>query len=189
MATMLAEMRDEWSRIHDRDCPLVLEDRHQPLDATTIAPLLARAPFTQRAEGSLTSIAEQLTALPASLVADVVTLARRFAGLMNVDDVRIRIEGITGNACTKMHADYADVRLITTYAGPGTDYMASDDACCPKRVPQGWIGLFKGKTYGYGHPPCLHRSPAVAETGERRLVLVIDTPSRPIDISSYGNAI
>lgn len=178
MATAFADIRDDWARIHDRDCPLVLAERRQPLDAATIAPLLARAPFTTRSEGPLASIADGLAELPELLVADVIALADRFARAMNVDDVRVRVEGVTGNACTRMHADYTDVRLITTYAGPGTDYVEGNDSCCPKRVPQGWVGLFKGHTYGGGHEPCLHRSPPVAETDERRLVLVIDTPSR-----------
>ncbi len=179
MATVL-DVRDDWARIHDVDHPLVLDERRQPLDVATIAQLIARAPFTTRSEGPVATIADDLADLPAPLVADVAALARRFADLMGVDDVRVRVEGVTGNACTRMHADYTDVRLITTYAGPGTDYVEGDDTCCPKRVPQGWVGLFKGNLYGRGHAPCQHRSPAVANTGERRLVLVIDTPSRPV---------
>lgn len=178
MATAFADIRDDWSRIHDSGCSLVLDERCQPLNAATIAQLLARAPFTTRSKGPVAIIAEALAELPAPLVADVVALAERFANLMDSNDVRVRVEGVTGNACTRMHADYTDVRLITTYAGPGTDYIEGDDTCCPRRVPQGWVGLFKGHAYGGGHAPCMHRSPPVADTGERRLVLVIDTPAR-----------
>lgn len=180
MATAFAEVHDDWARIHNFACPLVLHERRQPLDDAMIAPLLARAPFTTRSEGPVAVIAADLAELPASLVADVIALAARFAEMMRVDEVRVRVEGVTGNACTKVHADYTDVRLIATYAGPGTDYVEGDDSCCPKRVPTGWIGLFKGANYGRGHAPCLHRSPPVAETGERRLVVVIDTPARAI---------
>lgn len=171
------EAMDDWSRIHAADCSLHLDARVQPLDEATIEPLLAKAPFTIRAEGAVRELSTQLTELPRALVEDVLTLAERFAGIMSVGDVRIRVEGITGNACTKVHADFTDVRLITTYAGPGTDYAPAGDAgCCLERVPTGWVGLFKGNSYATGHTPCLHRSPPVAETGERRLVLVIDTP-------------
>ena len=177
MASILA-VRDDWARIHASEYPLVLEERGPPLAAADVTALLERGAFTVRSEGALAAIAGGLTELPTALVDDIVTLAERFATVMQVDDVRVRFEGIAGNACTKMHADYADVRLITTYAGPGTDYVEGDDECCPKRVPLGWIGLFKGALYGGSHAPCLHRSPAIADTGERRLVLVIDTPSR-----------
>jgi hypothetical protein len=50
--------------------------------------------------------------------------------------------------------------------------------CCIERVPTGWVGLFKGRTYAPDHPPCFHRSPPVGDTGEKRLMLVIDTPLR-----------
>ena len=40
------------------------------------------------------------------------------------------------------------------------------------------VALFKGHEFGAGHKPCLHRSPPIEDSGERRLVLVIDTPAR-----------
>ncbi|MBL0966233.1 MAG: DUF1826 domain-containing protein, partial [Blastomonas sp.] len=36
----------------------------------------------------------------------------------------------------------------------------------------------KGHVFGEGPSPCLHRSPPIEDSGERRLVLVIDTPPR-----------
>lgn len=177
----LAETPDPWSRIHDPDCPLHLEARDPPLAPATLAAMLARPPAMLKFEGRPEDIAAAFPDLPDDLRADAAALARRFAAVMNVAAVRVRIERVDSNACKKVHADYTDVRLITTYAGPGTDVAphASDadrGDCCLERVPTGWIGLFKGRTYGAGHRPCFHRSPPAGDLGEKRLVLVIDTP-------------
>ncbi|WP_275897594.1 DUF1826 domain-containing protein [Sphingorhabdus sp. Alg239-R122] len=108
---------------------------------------------------------------------DISNLGSRFMKLMHVDKLRVRIEGVTGNACKKLHADYTDLRLITTYAGAGTDYAPQNDRRL-ERMPTGAVGLFKGKLFGNGHTPCLHRSPPIEGTNEARLVLVIDTPEK-----------
>jgi hypothetical protein len=183
MIASYADIMDDWARIHERDCPLHLEERAQPLSEATLAAMLAMATFTRRYEGPLVGLAADLSDLPSDLAHDVTTLATRFAEVMSVDAVRVRIERVDSNACKKVHADYTDVRLITTYAGPGTDVTPhrSDEEgsdCCLERVPTGWVGLFKGRTYGGGHAPCFHRSPPVGDTGEKRLMLVIDTPLR-----------
>lgn len=178
MIATYADVLEDWSRIHERDCPLHLEEREPPLSAATLATMLALAPFTARFDGPLDGLAEQMAELPRDLAVDVVTLARRFAEVMAVTNVRVRVERVDSNACKKVHADYTDVRLITTYAGPGTDIAPHGEAdCCLERVPTGWVGLFKGRTYAAGHPPCFHRSPPVGDTGEKRLMLVIDTSS------------
>jgi hypothetical protein len=175
---------NDWTAIHSPDCPLHLEPREPPLSAAALAAMLARSPAMLKFEGAPARIAEHYADLPADLVADVATLARRFADVMRVAAVRVRIERTDSNACRKVHADYTDVRLITTYAGPGTDvapHASEDDRseCCLERVPTGWIGLFKGRTYQPDHAPCYHRSPPAGDMGEKRLVLVIDTPARP----------
>jgi hypothetical protein len=90
----------------------------------------------------------------------------------------LRLEGITTDACRRIHADYTDLRLITTYAGPGTDYLprfATPNEGNLQRLATGDIGLFKGRLHAAGHEPCLHRSPPIAGTGAARLVLVIDS--------------
>jgi hypothetical protein len=175
---------DQWAQIHERDCPLHLDPRDPPLAAASVAAMLVRPPCMLKYEGAPQGIAAAFADLPSDLVADVEALSVRFAAVMNVMAVRVRIERTDSNACKKVHADYTDVRLITTYVGPGTDVAphASDEArdeCCLERVPTGWIGLFKGRSYGNGHPPCYHRSPPAGDLGVKRLVLVIDTPLDP----------
>ena len=181
MIASYADLLEEWSHIRERDCPIVIEHRQAPLGARDIGRLLDEAPFTRRAEGGLADVGAALVDLPEALAEDVADLTARFMTLMQVNAVRVRLEGITTNACWKVHADHTDVRLITTYAGPGTDYAPhgtdpDGDTCCLERVPTGAVALFKGRTFADDHAPCFHRSPPVGDSGERRLVVVIDTP-------------
>lgn len=181
MIATYAELLEDWSRIRESDCPLIIEERPSPLSDEAARAMLAKAPFTLHAEGSLADTLDALADdIPAALSADIATLAARFMDLMQIDAIRIRVEGITGNACKKVHADYTDVRLITTYAGPGTDYAPHGDGdCCLEHVPTGAIALFKGRLFDPAHAPCMHRSPPIEGSGEARLVVVIDTPLKP----------
>ena len=181
-ATARSDAVDDWSAIHSPDCPLFLEQRDPPLSFATLETMLVRPPAMLKYGGAPEAIVDAFPDLPADLIADAAALARRFADVMRVGTVLVRIERVDSNACKKVHADYTDVRLITTYAGPGTDIAphASDadgSDCCLERVPTGWVGLFKGRTYGDDHSPCYNRSPPAGDTGEKRLVLVIDTPA------------
>jgi hypothetical protein len=186
MASAAAAGRaDPWEAIHRHDVPLVVDSAAPPAGAW-VADLLAKAPFCWRVRGAPGAVGGLLGDAPLPLRERIVTLALRFAALMDAGEVTVRVEGVTGNACTRMHADYTDVRLILTLAGPGTEHVGGDDPSAPARqLEAGAIGIFKGRTYPGAapgrHPPCLHRSPAIEGTGQRRLVLVIDTARGPPD--------
>jgi hypothetical protein len=181
MATVAREVRaiDGWERIHDPATSLVVEPGDAP-EGPWVDALLASAPFAWRVTGPPGDVAGLLPDAPRPLKALIAALAPRHAALMCSPKVTVRVEGVTGNACTRMHADFKDVRLIVTLAGPGTEHLGGDDLAAPvQQLPAGWVGLFKGRTYPGAapgrHAPCLHRSPAIDGTGNRRLVLVIDT--------------
>ncbi|MCA3254539.1 MAG: DUF1826 domain-containing protein [Alphaproteobacteria bacterium] len=180
--TPVVAAADGWSALRRPDCPLAIERRDLGALAAIAKRLAARAPFERSAEGPPDAAVAGLGRLPPALRADIAALAARFAAFMAAPAVRIRLEGVVTDACRKIHADFTDVRLITTYAGPGTDYVPA--GCAPDeaallRLDPGDIGLFKGRLYGRGHAPCLHRSPPLGDSGETRLVLVIDTPFDP----------
>ncbi|MFD1033266.1 DUF1826 domain-containing protein [Sphingomonas hankookensis] len=120
----------------------------------------------------------------AALGRDIVDLATQFAALMESAAVAIRLEVIETDACRKFHADYVTARLICSYVGPGTQWLDTGDAAALaggsdpatltlRQVATGDVALFKGRGWSED-APIVHRSPPVAATGERRLVLVID---------------
>ena len=92
---------------------------------------------------------------------------------MNVGAVTIRLEPVTTDACKQLHADYVTVRLLTTYVGRGTQWSEEAATEAMHSLACGDIALFKGRLL-LDPPTVLHRSPPIAGTGERRLLLVID---------------
>lgn len=107
------------------------------------------------------------------LVADVAMLAALHARLLGEQRVTIRLEVVETDACRKFHADFVTVRTITTYFGRGTQWMRGGEDQVHE-LAAGTVGLFKGRL-AHGEPSILHRSPPIADSGETRLVLVIDS--------------
>lgn len=181
LARPAGEVSAEWGAIFDARTPLVIVN--QPLLA---ADVIASAIDALSAAGGLivvtaitpSEIASALTVMPPAFSEDVTAQARAFSTLLRLDAVKLRVELIVTDACRLVHADYATVRLIKTYAGPGTDH-APDPARRDRllRLPTGAMGLFKGHDFAVGHAPCFHRSPPIAFTGIKRLLLVLDEPA------------
>lgn len=127
-----------------------------------------------------------LSGARAALEADIVDLARRFAAIMRVDTVDIRLDRITGDACRNFHADYVTARLITTYAGRGTQWLeASTNEACDcgdphdvREMRAGDVAIFKGRHWNEDRA-AIHRSPPIAGSGEQRLLLVINPVDQP----------
>ncbi|MCF4164902.1 DUF1826 domain-containing protein [Zavarzinia compransoris] len=129
------------------------------------------------------------------LVDDVFTLAWRFAATLDLAAVDVRLEPIGGDACWKFHRDHVPARLVTTYAGPGTEWVPpsfasraiedqKDYAGPLERLSAGDVALFRGCAghHGHGHGDdhahgIVHRSPPVAGTGVTRLLLCLNPPS------------
>lgn len=179
-----AVSEEEWGTVGDPDVSLVLERRDHRAFAAAAAELLHDAPFGRIASGRPGQACGGLHPLPSLLADDISDLAHRFAALMRVDNVRARLEAITTNSCRKIHADVTDLRLITTYAGPATQVLrrgAQPAEANLWSMRPGWVGLFKGRRFGPSHEVCFHRSPPAGDLGEKRLVLVIDTPQFPVE--------
>jgi len=107
---------------------------------------------------------------------DVVRLAEQVRKLDATPLVRLRLEPVFDDACSKFHVDNVVARLICTYAGPGTELGL--EAIVPEsaeRVATGAPVLLKGKRWpGPVQPVLRHRSPPIAGTGEARLVVVLE---------------
>jgi hypothetical protein len=131
------------------------------------------------------------------LMADVEKLLTRFSRFANVRRLRVSFGPIRGDQCRKFHVDYVRYRLVTTYVGPGTEWVPEAAVCrsslcsstdCPltanraivpdasavKHAGPGDVLVMKGAL----HPECrgaVHRSPPLEGTGAARIVLVATT--------------
>lgn len=119
------------------------------------------------------------------LIDDIAAQVELFAGVMRAPFLRLRLDVVSTNACRKFHIDAVTARLICTYRGTGTQYGISTDGAEPRRiftVPTGAPILLRG-TLWPEHPASglLHRSPPIEDTGETRLVLVLDPVTDPED--------
>jgi len=110
-----------------------------------------------------------------------------FAEIAGSDLVDVRLEAVTHDGCWKFHRDCVPFRLITTYIGPGTEYVDPADAgralddqrdyAGPlNRVPAYGVAVFKGSS-GPSGMGVVHRSPPIAGRGLHRLVLCVNAPS------------
>lgn len=107
---------------------------------------------------------------------DVARLAECVRSMADTPLVRLRLEPIFDDACSKFHIDNVVARLICTYSGPGTQLaLEAADPERAERVATGVPILLKGKRWpGPIHPVLRHRSPPISGTGEARLLVVLE---------------
>ncbi|MCH8538504.1 MAG: DUF1826 domain-containing protein [Alkalimonas sp.] len=110
----------------------------------------------------------------AHFIADVVQIAEMFACLMDCQQVGLRLRVLNQPMCPKFHTDHLLCRLVSSYAGPATEWHAGPvQAKEPTQQLQcGDIALLKGS--GWEDSACYaisHRSPA---SPEPRLLLTLD---------------
>ncbi|MFO6445859.1 DUF1826 domain-containing protein [Erythrobacter sp. NE805] len=201
--TLLAESRSRLSgdpsvlsAIRDEGCNLAVWQRAPFAD---FAPLVAGEPKDLRFIGDPASLGTRLlrelasggfgggAALHHVLAEDAAHLGRLFCAAMDLALLELRLEVVRTDSCRKFHADYVTARLITTYVGEGTHWLADEDAARlaaggePRRIHRLApfdVGLFKGKL-ATGNP-VIHRSPPIAGTdGGARLLLVLNPASPP----------
>ena len=131
--------------------------------------------------------------------ADVTRLARLFARLTGTSSFQASLATVHTNKCRKFHTDYKPLRLVCSYAGPGTEWvddrdtnrdaLGHEEACfdtanariVPRgssihRAKAGDVVLLKGELFpGNAGRGAVHRSPPIERTGERRIVFTLDT--------------
>lgn len=128
-----------------------------------------------------------------SLCEEVYLLAQIFLDVAAADAATIAIERIDHDGCRLFHTDASRMRLLCTYNGRGTQWLAdesvnrlalgsgSNEAICldPEAVaslPRGAVGLFKGDGWsGRRNSGVVHRSPPAPNGRARRVLLRIDT--------------
>ena len=122
-------------------------------------------------------------------IADVSWLVSAFACLLGAKRIGVRLRVLDKAMCPRFHVDHVPVRLITTYAGIGSEWLKegamdrrqlskpeaepTDDSLI-QHIASGEVALLKGEKWhgneGFG---LIHRSPQLA-FGERRLILTLD---------------
>lgn len=120
-------------------------------------------------------------------IADVSWLVSAFACLLGARRIGVRLRLLDKAMCPRFHVDHVPVRLITTYAGIGSQWLregvmdrrrlSQPDAEPAERIEQihcGEVALLKGtKWHGNENHGLIHRSPAL-NANERRLILTLD---------------
>jgi hypothetical protein len=128
-----------------------------------------------------------------NIINDIGNLLEEFQKASGADSFRLVLETVTSNMCRRFHSDMNDLRMLCTYAGPGTLWLKEDnihrDALNQRgedddivknkdeiqQVKTGAAVIIKGAMYPKeGTKAAVHKSPPVEETGEKRLMLRID---------------
>ena len=144
----------------------------------------------------------------AALLADVRFLAGVMVDLFGASQLGLRLRHLDEAMCPRFHTDYVGVRLLVTYAGPGTEWLA--DAHVDRRhlghradgvpdersgvlrpgavvqaVPQFAVALLKGEAWpGNDDGGVVHRSPAASRSP--RLLLSLDVLAQDLAGTAEG---
>ncbi len=197
-AIRLCQAASDFRALRQPDVELALWSRQAPPE---IMAALAALPADVLPDGRVLAALDDLpvaleaffrpqsdtNALRSWLIADICTLAEAFADLTGSGEIDARLERVTGDACWKFHRDCVEARLITTYRGPGTEWVPpaqSEAALRDQKAYRGplnrfapfAVGVFKGSCAGPGSG-IVHRSPSLIGTGETRLLLCLNPPS------------
>ena len=106
-----------------------------------------------------------------SLVDDICTSINLFAKAFQQPRVDLRIEVTAEQACPKFHCDNVFVRMLTTYAGPATEYIYLDHPSTICEAPINALVLLKGHRHPSHQETVHHRSPEIP-AGQRRLCVI-----------------
>lgn len=170
--------------VHDAGVEAVLLARRLPRAVAAEAAALARGPRRLLA-GWRRDAPAPVTGAPA-LDADLALLAEVFADLLGCEEVGVRMQVLAAPMCPRWHVDRVELRLVTTYLGPGSELVPSssvrrerlgtEDPLRPGAAivsaRTGEVVLMKGEAWdGNVGRGVVHRSPA--QHGER-LVVTMD---------------
>ncbi|WP_417879832.1 DUF1826 domain-containing protein [Vibrio sp.] len=132
-----------------------------------------------------------------ALSEDIALIVDMFCCLFDLKEVGLRLTRLDSPMCPKFHFDRVPCRLVTTYAGPATEWLDNkgidrsklgagslgqpdhlsglySNENSIKKVQAGDVALLKGSGWeGNEDNGLIHRSPAV-EPNERRLLLTLD---------------
>lgn len=140
-----------------------------------------------------------------ALLQDIKRLAGAFLAVSHAEGAKIELSFIDTDMCRLFHADNVDLRLLCTYCGKGTQWLAESDAdrsglgkgcnanICrhPEKIRHMDtfdVALLKGSRYpGNKQFGAIHRSPPIVGTDKPwRVMLKIDEIDKPHPIRSMN---
>ena len=129
-----------------------------------------------------------------SINVTVTELLMMYKDITGIDNFRLLLTTVNSNMCRRFHTDVNDIRLLCTLMGQGTLWLPEHnvnrealntqkdnediviDSNYIMQVPENGVVLLKGALYPKaGTRAIVHRSPTIEESGEKRLLLRIDT--------------
>ena len=103
---------------------------------------------------------------------DIIRVVNAFLDQFELPEAKLRIELTQTQSCPKFHSDNLDVRLVTTYFGPTTEFQQVGENTV-RIAPLGGLVFLKGRQHPAFRDTVHHRSPEVP-AGQRRLCVAID---------------
>ncbi|GLX89840.1 hypothetical protein Pfra02_24090 [Pseudomonas fragi] len=190
------------TRVLDQDVNLAVWQRHLPVHIADFSDLLLSLdePLAdalslemndENAQPNLYGLAHRFNDLEGyeSFMADVAWLVSAYACLLGAKRIGLRLRALDKAMCPRFHVDHVPARLITTYAGQGSQWLAEGvmarqqlgqaqaeptQAALIEQLSTGDVALLKGEKWqGNEGAGLIHRSPAL-QAGERRLILTLD---------------
>ena len=196
------ETPEVMTRILDEDVNLAIWQRQLPVHIIDFAALLLSLDepladaiviemANEKAQPNLRGLASRFHDLEgyAGFIADVSWLVSAYACLLGAKRIGLRLRALDKAMCPRFHVDHVPVRLITTYAGIGSQWLEEGvmerrqlgqpqaeptRTALIQQINAGEVALLKGEKWqGNEGAGLIHRSPALAP-GERRLILTLD---------------
>ena len=121
------------------------------------------------------------------MVDDISALVHTFSEITQSEMVDVRLEHIDHDSCWRFHTDVVDLRLLTTYLGPGTEWVNPRHAHKAidhqkqysgplEQLKLNEVAIFKGKIASETDG-IVHRSPPIEDSGKSRLLLCLNKRS------------
>ena len=189
---------DILENIHQQDVNIAIWNRNADNLKTQISYLLNQN-IQVRINGNIETILESIkTSINPErcnqIIDDIKLLLELFKKVSGSKTFKLFLATVNTNMCRRFHTDINDIRLLCTYYGPGTLWLKEDnikrDALSTyddndsivinenkiQQAQTGSIVLLKGAIYPAKNTKAIvHRSPTIEESGEKRLLIRIDS--------------